>query len=153
MVVFQDVDPENLPEAVGPTDKQRTLSAADRNRQRGSAACAKMIESLIHGPNFRDSSAVCVVEWHAGVAADWLRAVRQIQNQKTVGQPSVESHVWGLSFSDEEHEALFLNHKLRSECYDSWYNGTITLPGAGAVGPKELPDNELPALEPKPEPE
>lgn len=155
MVVYIDVDPDKLPEDVCATEKQRNLSAADRQRQRGVAACASILRSVLSGVQFGPDAAVCVVEWHACVAAEWLRAVRLLQNEHLSGNSSAPdgfpSKIWALAFSETDEETLFLNSRLKEECYNAWYNSEIFLPDIGRVGVKELPPSEHPPMVPKPE--
>lgn len=141
--MFVDVDPDQLPTDVASTDKLRSLSAADRQKQRGASACAAVLRSLLQGGTWSADSGLLVVDWHAGVANDWLRAVRLLQDEK-LGEDLAGVHLWGLAFCETREETMFVRSRLHEECYNIWYNNTLALPDVGRVGPRDLPSSEHP---------
>jgi hypothetical protein len=158
MVIYVDVDPEGLPDDIMQTDRQRTLSAADRQRQRGVAACSAILKSILTGLSLPADGAVLVVEWHAGVAAEWTRAVRMLQNEQLSGGTSREgpeqqlpSKIWSVGFADTTEQEVFLTTQLRQECYKDWFDNKLCLPDIGRVGPKVLPADQYPPEVPQPE--
>jgi hypothetical protein len=157
MVVYVDVDPDNLPEAISSTDRHRTLSAADRQRQRGVTACGGILKSILAGLSMPPDGAVLVVEWHTGVGAEWTRAVRLLQNDQLSGasrqgtEQQLPSKIWSIGFADNEQEELFLTTRLRQECYKDWFDNKLSLPDIGRIGPKVLPADQHPPEVQRPE--
>ena len=78
--------PPDMSEDLSTMSDPKPVSTAQRMRQRGAEANAQIITALVDGVKFKTpDSMVVVVEWHPQGIADWLRAVRCIQDKKLAG--------------------------------------------------------------------